>query len=248
MDIRERKILSPDLDIFGDENESVTGTDWEEREMEDLDIFGGLWDQPTDAKDETSTEDSTETDATTSEGDTKTETNEWEDEEKTDEELKLDKLFDDAEAEAKQTWNVDLQNMIDELRNQLTDTLADNKIKDKQLEVLNEKLMGKTWEDTWMSMYKWLIDKLEANPKILMLAKFWWDVENPKIKQKMVNILADSLYELTGQDVSDLIDQSQADKIVAATGWSSSSESPSFKEKKEDTENMDYEQSINDLF
>lgn len=64
----------------------------------------------------------------------------------------------------------------------------------------------------------------------------------------MVGIVADMLYDLTGEDVSDLINKDQSGKILSVTGKSSNSSAPSNTPSQNDDEPMNYEDSIKKLF
>ena len=48
-----------------------------------------------------------------------------------------------------------------------------------------------------------------------MLAKYLTNSESPAIKTKLVGVVTDMLYDLTGEDVSDLINRDQSSKILA---------------------------------
>lgn len=49
----------------------------------------------------------------------------------------------------------------------------------------------------------------------MMLAKHLANSESPAIKNKLVSVVTDMLYDLTGEDVSDLINRDQSSKILA---------------------------------
>lgn len=83
----------------------------------------------------------------------------------------------------------------------------------------------------------------------MMLAKHLGNTsDSSSIKGKMVGIVADMLYDLTGEDVSDLINKDQSAKILSVTSKSANGSAPSNSSSKSNDEPMNYEDSISKLF
>lgn len=81
----------------------------------------------------------------------------------------------------------------------------------------------------------------------MLLAKHLSNSDSPAIKNKLVSVVTDLLYDLTGEDVSDLINRDQSSKILAVAGKGGSSATvPS--NTPADEEDMNYDESISKLF
>lgn len=240
-----KDILSSDLDIFGegtDEDTNDTGNDY--------DIFGGGADEeetPAEEAAETPTEEAAEETSGEEAKETHTDGSADEKTEGLDEELDIDieNLFADIEAEAK--GNPELEKLVDSLRDEISSKTTENNILQKENATLNEKLMSRVGDDSNLWIYKWVISNLESNPKLMMLVKHIGNTSSDAIKGKLVGVVTDLLYDLTGEDVSDLINKDQSSKILAATWKSSNSSMPDMK-SNEDEKDMDYEESISSLF
>ena len=117
----------------------------------------------------------------------------------------------------------------------------------KQVEVSNGRYLDKFGEDNELSLYKWEIDKLNDNPKLMVFVKHY-GTSNEKIKNKLISIASDFLYDLTGQDVSELLYNKDKD-AASILNWagSDSSPMPELAPEKEDKP-LTFEESTNDLF
>ena len=152
---------------------------------------------------------------------------------------------DEVQKAAEESWDENLIKLVDELQTSLADkNLTIEELK-KQLEVSNNRYLSKFGEEEELSIYKNEIQKLQDNPRLMALVKFN-GTDNEKVKPKLVRILSDMLYDLTGQDVSDLLDQK--DKAWLSILDTPSSDTPPIQEmKKEEEKNMDYEESVNNI-
>lgn len=158
-------------------------------------------------------------------------------------EEKVEELKDDAE----QSWNSKLMETIDELQGMLTEKSMKVQELTKQLEITNTNYLDRVWESEWLAIYKNVIDNLESNPNLMLLAKYHW-TDNEKIKTKMINIVSDLVMEYTWEDISELINQKQADSIWdLGESWDWIPPIPEWKEEGEDKD-WDREQSITQLF
>lgn len=255
-DIRERKIASPDLDIFGDDVENEEATD-READANSMDIFG-------EDAEEAKAEGEAAADASAGEaGEAEGEGPDWDsifgasDEVETKEEEAAEgneaeggeKLDPELEALLKDVSNAEEKDerddVIADLRQKLVDKQIENDALTRHKEVLNEKLMNSSTSDTELGLYRETIAKLEENPKLRALVKFFGS-EDEKAKGRVTTVLADLLETVTGQDVSGLLDKSRTDKTKAALGAQSSA-SPAGKSKDSD-EPMDYEESVSALW
>ena len=249
-----KDILSSDLDIFGgggSEDTSDTGGD-SVGEDGNYDIFGwAAWESgevPGEEVTETTEGEvieagDTAPDVTVPTDDTSTDTTQ----EGTDENLDIDieNLFSDLEAETKD--NPELLQLVDSLRTEISTLTTERNILQKENATINEKLMSHVGENSNLGIYKWVISNLEANPKLMMLAKYLTNSESPAIKTKLVGVVTDMLYDLTGEDVSDLINRDQSSKILAVAWKGGSSASAPSSAPADDSE-MSYDDSISKLF
>lgn len=222
-----KDILSSDLDIFGEGTDDDTNNAGDE-----YDIFWGATDIEATTQEWTeawTTEWTTEwtgewTDTTEwiTDGTQKTDTgtNEWGEEEVLD--IDIENLF--SEIDDKTGWNPELEKLVDSLRDEISSITTDRNILQKENNILNEKLMSRVWDDSNLWIYKWIITNLESNPKLMMLVKHLWNTDSDTIKQKLTWVVTDILFDLTWEDVSDLINKDQSSKILSST-WKSSSSS-----------------------
>lgn len=249
--------LSSDLDIFGEgANEDIV------QEGDEFDIFWWVTDSNI-LDSDSSGEKETNTDLTKTDSDASID---WQDKKswddldtekqktedilttnKGDDELDIDieNLFKDIEDETK--WNSELEWLIDSLRNEISTITTERNILQKENSIINEKLMSKVWDESNLGIYKWVISNLESNPKLMMLVKHLWNSDSEAIKWRLVGVVTDILYDLTWEDVSNLINKNQTDKILAAS-WKSSSSTTADMVNKDDDKDMDYEESISSLF
>lgn len=248
--------LAADLDIFGADEAEDTVTPTQE-----IDLFGASDETDTDTQDTTDTTDTStdttdekaELDATADEATDKTESAEDEQapadgevQEKIDEDPELKKLFEDIDREI--AGDTKLQGLIQDLKVQNADLVTQLAVKDKQIETLNEKLISNAGSEADLGIYRPVITNLEENPRLMLLAKYMgkqWD--NDKIKTRLVSVLSDFIEELTGQNVSDLIDSDQSSKILSTTKEEKTS-IPNMKNDKEDDEEWNKEDSLTRLF
>lgn len=247
----KEKSLSSDLDIFGEdtgEDTAAIGDEFDifgwqaDSEVEDAAIIDEeITDETIPANsdiplDSTAGEDSTvdtTADITTSEGDD------------TPLDIDIENLFADIEAET--GGNSDFEELIDTLRNEVSNLTMERNILQKENSTINEKLMSNVWEESNLWIYKWVIWNLESNPKLMLLAKYLWNANSDAIKNKLVWVMTDMLYDLTGEDVSDLINKDQSSKVLSVTGKTPSSTLDSVIDNS-DEEEMSYDDSINKLF
>lgn len=259
-----RSMLSSDLDIFGwaDDQE---GTDQVDEAT--YDIFGDSTGEiNTDAEPAEGSEDTAAADTKVEDDESKedsaeekTETpadeaSEEADEAKTGDEVPeeldfdIEKLLQDIEAEADKSNNDDLNTLIDSLRKELADSQTEKAMLAKTNEVLNEKLLSRVWDDSDMWMYKWIITKLEDNPKLMVLIKWYWNTDE-KVKNRLTWIVSDIVEEITWQDISELLTKAQQDKIMWAVWEKSWSWVPvKFESWEEEDEDMNFDQAINKLW
>lgn len=259
-----KSMLSSDLDIFG-WAEDQEGTD----QVDDTsyDIFGDTAKEvDTDATPAEGSEDTTadaaepvvdEAKEDKAEEWTDEPAAEWADEadkdkegEEVPEELDFDieKLLQDIEAEADKSNNDDLNTLLDSLRRELADSQTEKAMLAKTNEVLNEKLLSRVWDDSDMWMYKWIITKLEDNPKLMVLIKWYWNTDE-KVKNRLTWIVSDIVEEITWQDISELLTKAQQDKIMWAVWEKSWSWVPvKFESWEEEDKDMDFESAINKLW
>ena len=157
---------------------------------------------------------------------------------------KVQDIADKAEGE----WDNGTLKMVDELQKLLAEKT--NKIEEqaKQLEVSNNRFLEKVWEAENFSIHKDVIEKLESDSKLMMLVKHI-DTDNDKVKDRLTWIVTDILYDLTWQDVTELMDSKVKDDVSAAlwTPESNAPTTPSIKPEEEDVD-LNFEDSINQLF
>lgn len=255
---RERKVASPDLDIFGDDAGEVS-EEARETDAKTMDIFGE------DAEEEASkAEDSKEGEGEAASADgegepdwasifggsseASTEGEEGKEGEAVvaegDETLdpEIDDLLKQAEAAEEKDERDDV---ISELRKRLVDQQVELDAASRQKDILNEKLMASAASDTELGMYKDVIGKLESNPKLRALVRYADSSEEPS-KNRAINILAEMLEDMTGQDISTLLDKTRTDKAKAALGSQGSATQASTK--KDEEKDMDYDESVSSLW
>lgn len=131
----------------------------------------------------------------------------------------LEKLFKELEDEAgKKKADMDKMNsIIDELRTEAAGKDAEIAVLKKRCDTLQEKLMSGSDEQTDWKLYEPVIKTLEEKPQIMALAKLWSRSSDERAKSKLVKAASDILSELTGEDVSDLVDSKRKDSVIAMT-------------------------------
>lgn len=260
-------MLSQDLDIFWDE-----WTEWESGSDATMDMFNDKEDASTEEtpKDSTGWEDNTKAETPEAESKEKAEDNtedkawedkEWEGTSTSDDDLDaeinkllwLDKEIADKadqvkEQADKENVSAEFLKLIDELQDQLSDQQLANTALQKKNDILSDKYMGAVWDYEGMAMSKDIIDKIDQNPKLKILVKYYGN-DNPTMKTKITSILSDLVQEITWEDISELISKAEKSKVAAALWTPSWNYSPSSPTKPvEEEKDMSYEDSIDKLF
>lgn len=260
-----------DLDVLWDIGTDVSG-DNEMGNIDDVSILDGIdFSKKEDAEAAPSSEvttDSTATDAETTEvksdSDTAVPTVEGEEASNEDEwkESELDKFINDllaSQAEtddkvqeivekADESNDPQLIKLVDELQTMLAESKLEIEELKKDKEITLNKYLTKYWEDSDLSLYKPEVDTLESNPKLRALIKFR-NSDNEKVKTKVDNIVMDLIYDRLWVDVSELLDK-QNKEATSSILNTPASDAPMISEmaKPEKEDDMNYEQSTNDLF
>jgi hypothetical protein len=149
---------------------------------------------------------------------------------------------DAIEEIAESTDNPELQALVGELRQQINEVTLKLQESESKNDVLNSAYTKSVSDNERNTLYKGTIDKLEANPNLMLLAKHF---DNPERKDKVIDILADMLGDLTGQDIASLVETSKTDAIGAAlnTDAGSTTSIPKETRKKKSAE-----ENNNDIF
>ena len=159
----------------------------------------------------------------------------------------VDDKVEEIRDEAQSSGNEELLGMIDELQTLLAE--KNQKIEEltKKDEITSGRLMDTYWDAENYSFYKPTIEKLEENPQLMMLVKNF-NNDNERAKERVVSILADLIFEKTGEDVSQLINSNQKNSVANAltdVDWGGVMGTPSMPEEEKD---YNYDQSLNELF
>ncbi len=156
-----------------------------------------------------------------------------------------DDKVDEIKEVADESWNDSLIKLVDELQSLMAEKNLTIEELQKKVDVANNRYLSKFgWEEE-LSIYKPEIEKLQNNPRLMALVKFL-DSDNEKVKPKLVSILSDMIFNLTWQDVSDLLDQKDKAALNVLNSWGS--DSPIMQENKpEEEQDMSFEQSTNDI-
>jgi hypothetical protein len=160
---------------------------------------------------------------------------------------KVDDKVEDIKDEAASTWNEELLWMIDELQTLLAEKNQTIEELTRKNDITSNRLMDKYWDAENYSFYKWTIDKLENNPQLNMLVKYF-DSDNESMKNRVVAILSDMISEKTWVDINDAINNSQKQSVWNAltnVEWWREVWTP---EQPEEEPVYDREQSLNNLF
>jgi len=157
-------------------------------------------------------------------------------------EEKIDEVKDAADATGDDT----LIKVVDELQTLIAEKNLENEQLKKQVEVANNRYLEKFGWDEEFSIYKPEVEKLQNNPRLYAFVKYFGS-QNEKIKPKLISIVSDFLFDLTGQDVSELLDNKDVNALGVLNIPGSDNQPMKANEVKED-KNMNYEESINDLF
>lgn len=159
----------------------------------------------------------------------------------------VDNKVEDIKDEAASTWNDELLWMIDELQTLLAEKNQTIEELTRKNDITSSRLMDKYWDAENYSFYKWTIDKLESNPKLNALVKYY-DSDNESMKSRVVSILSDMISEKTWVDVNDAINNSQKQSVWNAltnVEWWREVWAP---EQEPEENDLNREQSLNDLF
>ena len=159
----------------------------------------------------------------------------------------VDDKVEEIKDEASATGNEELLWMIDELQTLLAE--KNQKIEEltKKDEITSGRLMDTYGDAENYSFYKPTIEKLENNPQLMMLVKNF-DNDNEKAQERVVSILADLIFDKTGEDVSNLINANQKNSVANAltdVDWGGVMGTPSMPE---DDTPFNRDQSLNELF
>lgn len=159
----------------------------------------------------------------------------------------VDDKVEDIKDEAASTGNEELLGMIDELQTLLAEKNQTIEELTRKNDITSNRLMDKYWDAENYSFYKWTIDKLENNPQLNMLVKYF-DSDNESMKNRVVAILSDMISEKTWVDINDAINNSQKKSVWNAltdVQWWREVWTP---EQPEEEPVYDREQSLNNLF
>lgn len=159
----------------------------------------------------------------------------------------VDDKVEEIRDEAQSSGNEELLGMIDELQTLLAE--KNQKIEEltKKDEITSGRLMDTYWDAENYSFYKPTIEKLEENPQLMMLVKNF-NNDNERAKERVVSILADLIFEKTGEDVSSLINANQKNSVGNAltnVEWGGVMWTPTAPTEEQD---FNYYQSLNELF
>lgn len=159
----------------------------------------------------------------------------------------VDDKVEDIKDEAASTWNEELLWMIDELQTLLAEKNQTIEELTRKNDITSNRLMDKYWDAENYSFYKWIIDKLENNPQLNMLVKYF-DSDNENMKNRVVAILSDMISERTWVDINDAINNSQKQSV-----WNALTDVQWWREvgtptEPEEEPEYNREQSLNNLF
>lgn len=151
----------------------------------------------------------------------------------------LEKLFKDLEAEAskKKADQAIIESLVDDLRKEVAVKDSEIMVLKKRCDALQEKIMSGSDSETDWKIYEPIVKKLEDQPKLMILSKLWGSGDE-KAKTRMVRAASELLTELTGQDVSELIDSKAKEAVIGLTKRSSGKAPEADAEK----EKPDYEE------
>lgn len=149
---------------------------------------------------------------------------------------------------AADNWDSEMVKIVSELELLLAEKNSKIEEQWRQLEVTNNRFLEKVGEAENFGIYKDVIEKLEGDSKLMMLVKHK-DTDNQKVKDRLVSVTTDILYDLTWQDVSELLDDKVKGDVATALGTPESNApmTPTILPEEDDKE-IDFEESINMLF
>lgn len=254
-------VLSQDLDIFnlGDEDEEVSL---------DSDIFWAADDTTgeTDTTNpeptvEASTEEVIPEETTTEELKPELDLNKEGTEETQSDDAELQKRLDDLKAssenvdekvdelkeEVDKSWNEQMSLIVTELQKALEERDSTIKELTTKYDVLNSKFIEKIWDSENITIYKDVIQNLESDPKLMMLVKYA-NSDNEKIQDRVINILWDMIYKIKWIDVLSLLEEWEKNKVASALNPAGGTGEPWPGLPEVEDKNMNFEDSINQLF
>lgn len=248
------KHSASDLDIFGESEKDGEGSEAES--TDNTDIFNGKEADEAEApakKEEVKdvkTEDKSEKKPDETKPETSAEEKKEEDEAKANPapaDPELEKLFKDLEAEAskKKADQAIIESLIDDLRKEVAIKDSENMVLKKRCDALQEKIMSGSDSETDWKIYEPIVKKLEEQPKLMVLTKLWGSADE-KAKTRLIRTVSEILTELTGQDVSELIDSKAKDAVIGLTKRPSSN-APETKDEKTVPENDEDEPEVNKI-
>lgn len=235
--------VNADFDIFGDEPENKEDiSDEDKKTIDNLFGEGNESTESTDVEttDDKSVEETTDETADTTDDGTATDKTSTEETEELapDIENLLEEIKDSTDNDEKDT-------LVEQLRSKLIESETSLMLAQKQNQVLNERLLEQTGSSSEYEIARPVLDKINANPKLKAVIRLAWANDDIQ-KQKLADILSSLLYDVTGEDVSELIENSMKSKIQGALGTGSNSNA-SIKEEEEEKP-MDFEESVTRLF
>lgn len=118
----------------------------------------------------------------------------------------VEEKVDEVQAAVEATGDEELIKLVDDLQTMLAETKVENDELKKQVEISNNRYLNKFGSEEELSIYKGEVEKLQGNPKLMAFVKYF-GTDNEKIKPKLISIASDFLYDLTGQDISSLIEE-----------------------------------------
>jgi len=159
----------------------------------------------------------------------------------------LEKLFKDLEAEAskKKADQEVIESLVNDLRKEVAIKDSELAVYKKRCDTLQEKIMSGSDSETDWKIYEPLVKKLEEQPKLMILSKLWGSSDE-KAKARMVRAASEVLTELTGQDVSELIDSKAKDAVIGLTK-KPSGKAPESEDKPEKQEYDEDEPEVNKI-
>lgn len=262
-----------DLNIFGSDDEGTAGADADifgagdtsDEVAGEVDMFGdveGKTETTDDATDTTETKsedaaggeqglDDAATDATEgdSEASTAEETKEGELPEPDAVDEEINTLLSQLESEAA-SENPDqnvMQDIVDDLRMTVAQKDTENSFLKKQNETLQNKLLEFASNEATQSINQPLIAKVDADPKLRAIIHLSGAADEAQ-KQKLANVLSEYYSQVTGVDLSSLLESHQNDKAMAALGAGGSNAGGQVNVREREVVPVAYEDSISNLW
>lgn len=134
----------------------------------------------------------------------------------------IDKLLNDIEDAG---GSSEIDKLVDELRSKLVASESNNAMLEEKVKHLTERALGQVSATSDYDIYKPIIEKVEVNPQLRSLIRlFGSDKETDQ--NKLIGIVSDMLFDLTGEDLGHLAKRNDVDKAKAALSGGSSSAAP----------------------